>query len=153
MTALAPIAPRLRKLLLMLSSSAPGEIVAAARAINQTLKGAGQDWHDLAERVEHANGGGLTDAEMKKLYNAGFDAGLRAAEDKHHGSDDFANIDGTPNWHRVARYCQRNNHKLETRHHKFIDDMASRTVWAREPTEKQQKYLFSLFYKLGRKLQ
>jgi hypothetical protein len=90
---------------------------------------------------------------MKKLYNAGFDAGLRAAEDRHHSSDDFANIDGTPNWHRVALYCQRNNHKLESRHHKFIDDMASRTVLARNPTEKQQKYLLSLFCKLGGRLQ
>jgi len=48
MTALAPIAPRLRKLLLMLSSSAPGEVVAAAGAIGRTLKDAGADWHDLA---------------------------------------------------------------------------------------------------------
>jgi hypothetical protein len=45
---------------------------------------------------------------MRKLYDAGYDAGLRAAEDKHYGAADFANIDGTPSWardgtHRLAR--------------------------------------------------
>jgi hypothetical protein len=35
---------------------------------------------------------------------------------------------------------------------KFVDDMASRTVYGREPNEKQHKYLHSLFYKLGGKL-
>ena len=48
MTALATIAPRLRKLLLMLSSSADGEVVGAARAIGRALRGAGADWHALA---------------------------------------------------------------------------------------------------------
>ena len=45
------IMPRLKQLLLMLSSSAPGEIVAAAHAITRTLQGAGADWHDLAARL------------------------------------------------------------------------------------------------------
>jgi hypothetical protein len=31
--------------------------------------------------------------------------------------------------------------------------MAARTVYAREPTEKQHKYLFALFLKLGGKIQ
>jgi len=30
--------------------------------------------------------------------------------------------------------------------------MASRTVWGHEPTEKQHKYLFALFLKLGGKI-
>jgi hypothetical protein len=38
MTSLAAITPRLRKLLLMLSSSQPGEVVAAANAIDRALK-------------------------------------------------------------------------------------------------------------------
>jgi hypothetical protein len=35
---------------------------------------------------------------MRKLYDAGYDAGLRAAEDKHYGAADC--IDGTPSWAR-----------------------------------------------------
>lgn len=48
---LAAIGPRLAKLLPLLSSGQPGEVVATARAIGQTLKRGGMDWHDLAALV------------------------------------------------------------------------------------------------------
>jgi len=41
-------APRLRKLVLLLSSDHDGEVVAAARAIGRLLEDAGSDWHALA---------------------------------------------------------------------------------------------------------
>jgi hypothetical protein len=50
-TALATIAPRLRKLLLMLSSSHDGEVIGAARAIGRALADAGTDWHQFADSV------------------------------------------------------------------------------------------------------
>jgi hypothetical protein len=50
-TALATIAPRLRKLVLMLSSSADAEVVGAARAIGRALADAGTDWHSFADAV------------------------------------------------------------------------------------------------------
>jgi hypothetical protein len=50
-TALATIAPRLRKLVLMLSSSHDAEVVGAARAIGRVLADAGMDWHHLADAV------------------------------------------------------------------------------------------------------
>jgi hypothetical protein len=55
-TALATIAPRLRKLLLMLSSSHDGEVIGAARAIGRVIADAGMDWHQFADaviRVDH----------------------------------------------------------------------------------------------------
>jgi hypothetical protein len=55
-------------------------------------------------------------------------------------------------WTEVALYCQREKHRLDAKHHKFVDDMASRTAWGREPTERQHKYLHSLFFKLGGKI-
>jgi hypothetical protein len=45
------VAPKLRKLLLMLSSNKDGEVVNAARAIERTLRAANADWHDLTERL------------------------------------------------------------------------------------------------------
>ena len=49
MTASLPaIGPRLAKLLPLLSSDQPGEVVATARAIGATLQRGGMDWHDLA---------------------------------------------------------------------------------------------------------
>jgi hypothetical protein len=44
---LKAIAPRLGKMLLMLSSNHDGDVVATVRAIERVLKSAGSDWHDL----------------------------------------------------------------------------------------------------------
>jgi hypothetical protein len=48
---LSKIAPRLKCLVLMLSSDRDGEVVNAARAIGRTLQSAGTDWHDLAKHL------------------------------------------------------------------------------------------------------
>jgi hypothetical protein len=42
---------RLRKLVLMLSSDQPGEVAAAAKAIDRVLKVRGQDWNWLAAKL------------------------------------------------------------------------------------------------------
>jgi hypothetical protein len=148
MNALTPIAGKLAKLLRMLSSNREPEVLAAAQALCWTLQSAGADIHALATIVEH--GGELNQAEMKKLYDAGYHEGLRVAEDKHHGSEDFRNIDGLPSWHEMALWCQHRGDRLQSREREFIDHMASLTVW-REPTEKQAKWLKSIYYKLGGK--
>jgi hypothetical protein len=147
--ALTPIANKLAACIRMLSSDKDGDIVNAARGLVRMLKGAGADIHALAERVENANGGELTDAEMRKLYDAGYQAGMRAVENKHVG--DFHNVDGTPSWHEIARFCQQNSDRLRPNERQFIDDVTSRTVW-REPTERQAQWLKSIFYRLGGKL-
>jgi hypothetical protein len=48
MVSIGQIAPKLQRLLLMLSSDQPGEVVAAAAAIKRTLRSKGCDFHDLA---------------------------------------------------------------------------------------------------------
>ncbi len=48
---LPAIAQRLAKLVPVLGSDQPGEVVAAADAIGRALRGAGLDWHDLAVLV------------------------------------------------------------------------------------------------------
>jgi hypothetical protein len=152
MNALTPIAGRLAKLLRMLSSNKEGEVFAAAQALCRTLQSAGTDIHALAAIVEH--GGELNQVEMKKLYDAGHEAGyhkgVQAAENKLHGSDDFRNIDGLPSWHEMALWCQRRSGQLRGNEPKFVADMAAYTVW-REPSEKQAKWLKSIYYKLGGK--
>jgi hypothetical protein len=149
--ALGPIAGKLAACLRMLSSNKDGDIVAAAHGLMRMLKGAGTDIHALADRIEKPNGGSLTEAEMKKLYNAGYAAGMRAVENKQHGTGDFHNVGGLPAWDEIARFCQENNHRLRASEREFVNDMASRTVW-REPTEKQAKWLRSIFYRLGGRL-
>ena len=139
---------RLGTLIRLLASPQDGEALAAARAIVRTLKSTGADIHALAERVENVNGGKLSEAEMRKLYDAGYEAGMRAVESKQHGSGDFHNTDGTPSWHEIARFCQQNRERLRPNEREFVDDVTARTVW-REPTEKQAKWLRSIFFRLG----
>jgi hypothetical protein len=48
---LSAIGPRLAKLLPLLSSDQPGEVVATAHAMGQILKRGGMDWHHLAALI------------------------------------------------------------------------------------------------------
>ncbi|HEV7266419.1 MAG TPA: hypothetical protein VGN83_16085 [Falsiroseomonas sp.] len=51
MRGLPEVGPRLAKLLPLLASDQPGEVVATAAAITRTLAKAGSDWHALAALV------------------------------------------------------------------------------------------------------
>ena len=146
------IAKRVASLIRRLSSQSDGEIVATARALMRTLESAGTDIHALAGHVEKSNGKRIPEEELQRLYDAGFAAGVQAVENRQHGSDDFRGTDGKPTWEAVALFLQRNKNRLDPKHHEFIDDMASRTAWGHEPTERQHRYLHSLFYKLGGKI-
>jgi hypothetical protein len=133
-------------LLLMLSATIPAEIIAARDALVKLLREAGSDIHALVGQTN-----GLSEAEMTKLYAAGFEAGMRAVEQKHFGNGDFYNTDGMPAWDLVARFCQRHSDRLRDKERQFINDIAAKTVWG-EPTAKQQKWLRSIFHRLGGKL-
>ena len=77
---------------------------------------------------------------------------MKAAEAKQHGTGAFRNTDGQIEWTEVALFVQREKHRLPAKHQEFVDDMAARTVYGREPTPNQHKYLHSLFFKLGGKI-
>ena len=152
------IVGKLATLIRLLSSDRDGEVIATVRALVRTLESAGSDIHALAEHIEKANGG-LTDADKKKIRteieNAralGYAEGVKAAEAKQHGTGAFRNTDGQIEWTEVALFVQREKHRLPAKHHEFVDDMAARTVYGREPTPNQHKYLHSLFFKLGGKI-
>jgi hypothetical protein len=151
MTVPQAIAGKLATFIRLLASDKDGEVIAAAHAICKALQTAGADIHALAEQVTQSNGKGLTEAEMKKLFDAGYAAGVRAAENKHVGTSNFLSVDGIPAWHEIARYCQQHGSQLRDKEQKFINDMAARTVW-HQPTEKQEKWLKSIFFRLGGKL-
>jgi hypothetical protein len=148
---LTPIAAKLAACIRMLSSDKDGDVVNAARGLVRMLKGAGADVHVLAERIEKPNGGELTDAEMRKLFDAGYQAGVRAVESRQHGNGDFHNVDGLPAWNEIALFCQQNIDRVRESERKFVNDMASQTVW-HEPSKKQAKWLRSIFYRLGGRL-
>jgi hypothetical protein len=55
-----------------LSPNQDGDVLNAALAFARVLKSAGVDFHTLADHIEKQNGNGLSEAEMRKLYDAGF---------------------------------------------------------------------------------
>jgi hypothetical protein len=142
---------RLGNVIRRLSSASDGEIVATVHAMRRVLESVGADVHGLAEHLETPNGG-VTEADMKRVFDAGYARGVQDVENKYHGANDFCSADGKPTWESVALFLQRNKNRLDSKVHKFVDEMASQTAWGREPTERQHKYLHSLFYKLGGKI-
>ena len=153
------LAAKIGKPIRLLASNSQGEAFAALCAIARLLESHGYTFHTLADHVENANGGGLSEDDKKKIRSeienaraVGYAEGVKAAEAKQHGTGAFRNTDGALEWTEVALYCRREKHRLPSKHHEFINDMASRTVYGREPTPKQHQYLHSLFFKLGGKI-
>jgi hypothetical protein len=135
---------KLEKLLKLLTSDKDGEVVAAARAIKRTLNSAGTDIHELAERVK--GGGGLSKAEMQKIY----DAGVRDGKDAAAADGKFADVEG-PSYLEMAEFCvEHDNGRLTAKERDFVDDM---TRWCirREPTEKQARWLHLIWVRLGKR--
>jgi hypothetical protein len=127
---LAPIAPRLARLVRLLGSDKPGEVAAAVAALRRTLGGIGADLNDFGDVIENGT-------EKPKAK--------RAAEDKQHNGN-VQKLD----WYTIAVFCQHRDERLLHRERMFINDMASRTVF-RDQTKKQQKWLWSMFLRLGGK--
>ena len=107
---------------------------------------------DLGNAIEKLETGGLEEAEMHRVFDAGYqkclqDLARRQAEEQAvYGQ----RLDGSTDWGAVALYCQSEKGRLkEDRHRQFVDDMASRMTWSCEPTPKQATYLLSLFRQLG----
>jgi hypothetical protein len=140
----------------LFDSDTNGDVVAAVHGLKRLLQSMGTDWDGLAsgfEKILNSNGSAaITQAEMNKAISDAYAAGVQDTENKFHGVNDFHNTDGKPAWEAVTLFLQRNKDRLDAKHHEFVDDMASRTAWGREPTEKQHKYLHSLFFKLGGKI-
>ena len=137
----------------LLASDREGEVLAAARAIPRTLNAAGADLHTFADLVEQANGGGFSEAEMKKLYDAGYEAGradgVRAAEAKvPHDTDGFRDINDIESWREIVRFCQQRNAHLRSKDRDFIDDMV-RWTKRKQPTPKQAVWLQDIYLQLG----
>ena len=146
--ALAPIADKLGKFIRLLSSDRDGEVIAAAHAMRRVLQGAGLDVHALADQVEKPPGN-FNEAEARKLYDAGYEQGFQAATTAHrHGG--FRDIRSPlPSWHETACWCQ-HSERLRPREREFVDQMIAQTLW-REPTERQGRWLKSIYHRLGGK--
>jgi hypothetical protein len=138
---------KLGALVRRLATNHDGEIIATVHALRRTLQSAGSDLHALADKIERP--ADLTEADMKRLFQAGYAAGLAACREARYGGDEFRSVDA--DWHEVARYCYRKRAQLNEREAQFVESVSSQLVW-REPTEKQRKWLQSIFLRLGGRL-
>jgi hypothetical protein len=155
MTDLTSIAGKLAKYVRLLASDKDGEVVAAARAMQRTLLSIGADFHCLADRVERSNGGQLSQAEMRKIYDAGVKEGIKIGvstqQARRPTSAGFSDVtvDGFPSARDMAMHCYRNKANLKSEWEiEFVTNMASWTR-TRPLSEKQQAHLEKIYIKLG----
>jgi hypothetical protein len=136
---------KVRKFVRLLSSPEDHEVVAAARALLRSLAADGEDIHSLADAI---GGGKLSVADMRSLYDAGFDDGKRTAE--HEQPVRFGDI---TSWRDMAAECLRSddeNRWLQPHERAFVEDMVP---WCerREPSEKQRRWLHMLWMRAKRR--
>lgn len=131
-----------------------GEAVAVWRALKRLLASRGVTFTDLGDAIEKLATGGLLQAEMDRIFAAAYAKGVVDEARKHAETQAVFGLrpNGEPDWGEIALHCQRERDRIEAKHHEFIDDMASGLTWGREPTEKQGKYLLSLFRQIGGRL-
>jgi hypothetical protein len=128
----------LGKLIRLLSSDRDGEVLATVHALRRTLRGAGGDFHTLAETIEKPNG--MTESQLRKVYDDGFEAGQRAKV-----SSGFHGMDKVPSWHEIACHCRDQRKARDEREQKFVDDVCRRTVHGGTLSEKQQSWLRKIY--------
>jgi hypothetical protein len=148
------IAKRVADLVRRLASDFEGEQLNTVAALKRTLKREGLSLSDIAIVIESCNGAieerKYSDSDAEIIYARGVQKG-REEEARNRPADhppEFYDIDGHPRWNAIALFCQKNSQRLRPAEQGFIDDMAGNTMW-REPTEKQAKWLLSIFIRLG----
>jgi len=136
MNALAPVVPRLGKLLRLLASDRDGEVLAAARGIVRTLQAAGADIHALTNVIETSADRKFSEADAHEIYQRGREEGRREAE--AHATTFY-----DPDWMRIAEECA-DSLRLTPREHDFVQSMLEWISDGSEPTEKQAAWLKSI---------
>ena len=125
MGALAPIKPKLLKLIPLLSSDRDGEVLATVRAIERMLLSAGLDWHELAGAV-----GAEPEVIEKVVYR-------NPPQPK-------------PDWEAKLDSCIERRNRLSSREQDFLDSL-DRGCWGgRTPTKKQLAWLIDIFTRIIR---
>ena len=134
-----------RLLVLALGSEQNNEALAARTALKNTLAAEGLDIHEFAARFRKNK---IPEAEMKRIYDAGYDAGVQEGKDTAATAAGFRSTEG-PTHYEMALFCEERSGHLSGKEQGFISDMV-RWCAHREPTEKQAKWLHVLWVRLGR---
>lgn len=114
------MAVQLGKLIKLLASDKPGEVVAAAAAINRSLRSAGLDIHQLASVVDRSV------------------LSPQSAPDPDHDDDEH-------HWRDMRAFCAGRTQYLSDRERNFIDSLSH---WRGQPTVKQMNWLIAIAQRL-----
>lgn len=143
------LAKRVATIVRKMGSNFEGEATGAVFALRRLLPEEGLTFGDIAIAIENCDGRieqlKYSDTDAEAIYTRGVEKG-RAEADV--GPAEYFEPDGTPKWPEIAMFCQRKGERLREAERDFVDDMAGSTMW-RTPTEKQGKWLLSIFIKLG----
>lgn len=123
MTALSTF-PAITKMVLMLSSNQPGEVVAAAAAIDRSLKGAGRDWFDLVRAIEN---GAASLVPVRKVEPA---------------ADAITETD-------MARFCLGRQAELTSSERDFVRTVLKKLAYGDSLSTAQAKWLKAIYLGLG----
>lgn len=115
-----PFETKLGKLIRLLGSDKPGEVVAAANAINRSLQSAGLDIHQLADAVESVPLGPQR-------------------------SPDSSDADERSRWRDIRNFCADRVNFLTSCELEFITSMAN---WRGHPTHRQMNWLLMIERKI-----
>jgi hypothetical protein len=146
---LVPIADRLKQYIRLLSSDVDGEVIAAARALNRTLKNHNSDIHVLAESICAPNGKKFSEDEANEIYFRGVEDGRRQAQKERKFQEATERDD--PSWYDMACECARHLDRLRNNtEREFIQDMVRWTAHDGLLSEKQQRWLRNCFIRVRR---
>ena len=120
---------KIKKLIRLLSSPNDSEALAAVHALQRVLREDGTDIHELAARIE-----GLSQAEMKRLYDAGFQEGKNAAAAAT--PMDFSHV-GPSFYEMACEIKHKGEGRLSQREADFVDDMTRWCARANRPRSKR----------------
>jgi hypothetical protein len=127
MADLAPIAPKLSKLIPMLSSDRDGEVVAAVRAIGRTIQGAGLDFFALSDAL----------SEPKVLLSPASPPPRREPEPEPKTLRD------------IAAWCRSHDAgRLNDKERRFVNEMVAHLTIGRRISDKQENWLRAIFYRI-----
>jgi hypothetical protein len=150
------VAKHIATLLRMLSSDFEGEVLNVVAAMKRLFAAEGLTFHDIATVIESCNGEieerKYSDTDAEIIFARGVEKGRAEQVRLQEGPPEFYDADGHPRWNAIALFCQKNHQRLRPAEQGFVDDMAGNTLW-HEPSEKQARWLLSIFLRLGRRRQ
>jgi hypothetical protein len=149
-----PAARKIARLLRLFGSDFEGEAQNAFAAMRRLIVNEGLSFNDIATVIENHQGEieekKFSDADAEIIFARGVEKGREeeARKKEQIVPGDYYDVGGQPRWGAIAEFCQKHHDRLRPSEQQFVDDMVGRAMW-RQPTEKQGRWLLTIFLRLG----